>query len=78
MKYILALLFVAITYAGNCGQTCCQDLPKRSPMTFYYFINTGRFFGGSGDSSISTFGYSGAGKVFIIQIHDQYRNDPTA
>ncbi|CAD8198102.1 unnamed protein product [Paramecium octaurelia] len=69
MKYILALLFVAITYAGNCGQTCCQDLKTRAPMTFYYFINTGRFYGGSGDSQINTFGYSGAGK---------YRNDPTA
>jgi hypothetical protein len=30
-------------------------------MTFYYYINTGRFVGGSGDSTINTFGYSGAG-----------------
>ena len=38
-------------------------MKPRSPMIFYYFTNTGRFFGGSGDSAINTFGYSGAGKV---------------
>ncbi|CAK57729.1 unnamed protein product (macronuclear) [Paramecium tetraurelia] len=62
MKCFLALLFVVIAQAGNCGQTCYQDLPTKPPMTFYKFISTGRFFGGNGDSSNSTFGYSGTGK----------------
>lgn len=30
-------------------------------MTYHYYTNTGRFVGGSGDSAIKTYGYSGSG-----------------
>ncbi|CAK57728.1 unnamed protein product (macronuclear) [Paramecium tetraurelia] len=69
MKYYIILCLVAATLAGSCGQTCCQDLKTRAAMTYHYYINTGRFVGGSGDSAIKTFGYSGSG---------QYRNDPAS
>lgn len=37
-------------------------------MTYHYYINTGRFVGGSGDSAIKTFGYSGSGQVIKCNI----------
>jgi hypothetical protein len=34
-------------------------------MTWYYFQNTGKFYGGSGDFKIDTYGYSGQGEGYL-------------
>ncbi len=45
----------------SCVEDCCKSLPERPPMTYYYYQNTGRFRGGSGEWAINTVGYSGQG-----------------
>ena len=45
---------------SSCG-TCCSTLKKRPQMTYTFYINTGRFAGGSGEWRIDTKGYSGSG-----------------
>jgi hypothetical protein len=45
----------------SCTQSCCASLHTRSPMTYHYYQNTGRFVGGSGDYAVNTHGYSGSG-----------------
>lgn len=32
----------------SCTTDCCKTLQSRSPMTYYFYQNTGRFIGGSG------------------------------
>lgn len=45
----------------SCTEDCCKSLPSRGPMTYYYYQNTGRFKGGSGEWAVNTLGYSGQG-----------------
>lgn len=49
------------TNNDSCTQDCCKSLPSRPPMTYYYYQNTGRLRGGSGEWAINTLGYSGQG-----------------
>lgn len=49
---------------SDCTTDCCRTLSDRPPMTYVYYQKTGRFVGGSGESRIDTYGYSGYG-VFI-------------
>jgi len=48
----------------SCTTDCCKSLPSRGPMTYYYYQNTGRFHGGSGEYAVNTHGYSGQGKGY--------------
>lgn len=55
------VIFLLFFYANaqDCG-VCCSLLPQRNfPLTFYYYQNTGRLVGGTGDYFINTIGYSG-------------------
>jgi hypothetical protein len=45
----------------SCTTSCCATLHTRPAMTYYYYQNTGRFKGGSGNYSINTLAYSGSG-----------------
>ena len=49
----------------SCTTDCCKSLPSRSPMTYYFYQNTGRFRGGSGEWAINTMTYSGQGKGYL-------------
>ena len=49
----------------SCTTDCCKSLPSRGPMTYYFYQNTGRFHGGSGDYTIDTHGYSGQGAGYL-------------
>lgn len=49
------------TSNDSCTQNCCASLPSRAKMTYYYYQNTGRFRGGSGEYAIDTLAYSGQG-----------------
>ena len=49
----------------SCTTDCCKSLPSRGPMTYYFYQNTGRFHGGSGDYAINTHGYSGQGAGYL-------------
>ena len=49
----------------SCTTDCCLSLPSRSPMTYYFYQNTGRFHGGSGDYAVNTKTYSGQGKGYL-------------
>jgi len=49
----------------SCTVDCCKSLPSRGPMTYYYYQNTGRLIGGSGDYAINTHGYSGQGEGYL-------------
>jgi len=49
----------------SCTTDCCKSLPSRSPMTYYFYQNTGRFKGGSGNFTIDTKTYSGQGKGYL-------------
>lgn len=49
----------------SCTTDCCKSLPSRSPMTYYFYQNTGKLIGGTGNYSIKTMGYSGQGKGYL-------------
>jgi hypothetical protein len=65
--YCLFLAILAIKTFGksNCETDCCRSVPDRTPMTYKFYQNTGRFIGGSGTSYIDTKGYSGRGKGYL-------------
>jgi len=47
-----------IKQQSECG-VCCSTLSARPSMNFTFYLNTGRFVGGSGEWTIETYGYSG-------------------
>lgn len=49
----------------SCTEDCCKSLASRSPMTYYFYQNTGRFRGGSGAWAINNLAYSGTGKGYL-------------
>lgn len=49
----------------SCTTDCCKSLPSRTPMTYYFYQNTGRFKGGSGEWAVNTMTYSGQGKGYL-------------
>ena len=49
----------------SCTTDCCKSLPSRTHMTYYFYQNTGRFRGGSGDWAINTKTYSGQGAGYL-------------
>ncbi len=49
----------------SCTTDCCKTLHTRSPMTYYFYQNTGRFKGGSGEWAVNTMTYSGQGKGYL-------------
>ena len=55
----------ALTANTSCTTDCCKSLPSRSPMTYYFYQNTGRFRGGSGAYAVNTKTYSGTGKGYL-------------
>lgn len=63
--FLVAILTVNILGKSNCETDCCRSVPDRAPMTYKFYQNTGRFVGGSGQSSIDTKGYSGRGKGYL-------------
>ena len=79
MKVILLILLVlgltqcervdgfgsALATNTSCTTDCCKSLPSRSPMTYYFYQNTGRFHGGSGEYAVNTKTYSGQGKGYL-------------
>lgn len=48
----------------SCTESCCASLHTRSPLTYHYYQNTGRFRGGSGAYAIDTHCYSGQGEGY--------------
>lgn len=43
----------------SCTTDCCKSLSSRAAQTYYFYQNTGRFRGGSGEWAINTMTYSG-------------------
>lgn len=56
---------VDLSTNSSCREDCCHLQPSRAPTTYYYYQNTGRFYGGSGIYAINTSGYSGQGKGYL-------------
>jgi hypothetical protein len=46
---IILYSLAAINANSSCLEDCCSSLQPRAPATYYYYQNTGRFRGGSGD-----------------------------